>query len=298
MFTVLLFYKYVSIVDPETLRQQQLLLCQQLGLKGRLMIAREGINATLEGSNDSIKAYLRDLLSQPEFSDIHLKQSSGTGDAFPKLVVKVRDEIVSTHLGDQAVDPIRTTARYITAEELHELFLSKEELYIIDMRNDFEQAVGHFENSMLPKLGHFRDLPTILPDLQHLRNKQVITVCTGGIRCEKASGFLIQNGFTNVFQLFGGIVTYMEKYPNQHFKGKLYVFDRREIMGFNTDSPEHEIVGRCEKCGVPSENMINCDLSHCRRYFVCCEGCAAEGKLSTCGIDCGKQSKHGMVATV
>lgn len=106
-----------------------------------------------------------------------------------------------------------------------------------------------------------------------MKDKKILTVCTGGVRCEKASGFLVANGFSDVYQLSGGIVSYMEKYPNEHFKGKLYVFDQRVLMGFNTNDPEHEIVGRCEKCDKKSEHYINCDTVGCHRHFILCEKC-------------------------
>ena len=139
------------------------------------------------------------------------------------------------------------------------------------MRNDYEQKSGYFEGSILSNFENFRDLPTIIPRLKHLKNKRIVTVCTGGVRCEKASGFLLKNGFTEVYQLYGGIVTYMEKYPNQDFKGKLYVFDNRLVIGFNIDAPEHEVVGQCKLCGKQVDSYVNCANDLCHYHFICCD---------------------------
>jgi UPF0176 protein len=289
-FQVLLFYKYLHISDPIKLQSEQQKLCQTLGLKGRVIVAKEGINATLEGETSKIQQYCSDVSNLSGFSDIDFKISLGTGRSFPKLSVKVREEIVSTHL-DLNLDPNKLTGKYISAEELHDLFRSQKEFYIVDMRNDYEHSVGHFKNSILPKLGHFRDLPKILSDLSHLKNKKIITVCTGGVRCEKASGFLILNGFTDVYQLNGGIVKYMEKYPNQDFLGKLYVFDQRIIIGFHTDSEQHQVIGRCLKCGVQSESFTNCAFDDCHKHFICCKNCASKDKVTFCSLFCKEQTE-------
>lgn len=290
MYEILLFYKYTPIADPEKLAHAQRELCEALSLKGRLIFANEGINITLEGKMSDTARYLETLLSDQRFSDIHVKRSLGSGSAFPKLSIKVRSEIVSAHLNDNDVSPSEITGKYLFAEDLHAWIHSKKEFYIIDMRNDYEHKVGYFAGSILPPLKNFRDLPKILPQLEHLKDKTIVTVCTGGVRCEKASGFLVRHGFKDVYQLFGGIVTYMEKYPNEDFKGLLYVFDGRVTMGFNVDDPQHEIVGRCELCGAPSERYIDCNYVHCRgkRHILCCEECLKSKDKGYCSPDCAR----------
>lgn len=285
---ILLYYKYVDIADPKAEMLAQEELCKQLGLTGRVIIAKEGINGTLEGNIENTEKYVEHLLADPRFRDTHIKRSEGTGDAFPKLSIKVRSEIVSAHLGEADVNPNVTTGKYLGPEELHEWFLSGKEFYIVDMRNDYEHRVGYFQDSLLPKLGNFRDLPAILPELVHLKNKTVLTVCTGGVRCEKASGFLVNSGFSDVYQLSGGIVSYMEKYPNEHFKGKLYVFDGRVTMGFNTDAPEHEVVGTCDLCGTKADTYVDCAYLHCKghRHFIACLDCREEDGKVYCSSEC------------
>ncbi|MDO8452518.1 MAG: rhodanese-related sulfurtransferase [bacterium] len=279
---VILFYKYIEIEEPEALMESQKFLCKKLDLKGRMIIAKEGVNGTFEGTPESVREYCKALKSDPRFADVHIKKSEGNGKTFPKLSIKVRDEIVGSHF-ERDVNPTKVTGKYITAEELHELIHSDREFYIVDMRNDFEQEVGYFENSILPGMRNFRDLPKVLPKLAHLKGKTVITICTGGVRCEKASGFLVKNGFEDVYQLFGGIHSYMEKYPNEDFKGSLYVFDQRIVMGFNRE--EREVVGKCASCKTPSENYINCSNDICHKHFIMCEKCVASG-VPTCPEGC------------
>ncbi len=281
-YKIILYYKYVTITNAQSFADAQKELCKKLELKGRIIIANEGINGTLEGTPENIDQYVSELLKDTHFNNTHIKTSEGTGNAFPKLSVKVRNEIVSLKLGENDINPNESTGKYIQAEELHNLLNSSEEFYIIDMRNDYEHKVGHFENSILPKMRNFRDLPKILDTMVHLKDKKIITVCTGGVRCEKASAFLLANGFTNVSQLYGGIVTYMEKYPNQDFLGELYVFDNRVIMGFNTNSPEHKIIGICEKCGISCNRYINCLDDTCHVHFICCENCTNENGMALC----------------
>src|SRR3989338_4266506 len=273
---IILFYKYVHIADPEAVKVWQTEICERLNLTGRCIIAAEGINATFEGTKENIEEYVRELENDERFLDIHFKYSPGTGDAFPKLSIKVRKEIVSLGLVCD-VDPTLLTGKRLKPEELHEWIKEKKEFYIVDMRNVYEHKVGHFENSILPPIENFRDLPKVVEQIKHLKNKTVLTVCTGGVRCEKASGFLITQGFNYVYQLDGGIVTYMEKYPNEDFKGKLYVFDGRVTQSFYTDDPKREVVGKCDSCGNMSENYVNCANPVCHRHFIACNKCLEEG---------------------
>src|SRR3989344_4026560 len=256
-YEIILFYKYVHIVDPEAVKAWQTEICEQSNLTGRCIIAAEGINATFEGTNENIQQYIRELEKDERFSNIHFKYSSGTGEAFPKLSIKVRKEIVSLNLVCD-IDPNVLTGTRLSPEELHQWINEGREFYIIDMRNVYEHKVGHFENSILPPIENFRDLPKVIDQISHLKEKTVLTVCTGGVRCEKASAYLLSEGFKDVYQLDGGIVSYMEKYPNEDFKGKLYVFDNRITMGFYTDDVKHEIVAKCDTCGEKSETYVNC----------------------------------------
>lgn len=276
-YKIILYYKYSEIKDPASFCAEHKKFCEEHNLKGRIIISHEGINGTLEGLNEDTLKYIDFLSSIPGFENTNFKISEGDGKSFPKLSCKVRDEIVSAHLHND-LDPNKITGKYITAEQLHELIHSGKEFYIVDMRNDYEHLVGNFEGSILAPFENFRDLPKVLPKLENLKDKTIITVCTGGVRCEKASGFLVANGFADVYQLENGIVTYMEKYPNEDFNGQLYVFDGRVTMGFNLDDPNRKIIGKCENCGAPSEVYTNCANLMCHKHFICCDDCAIDGK--------------------
>ncbi len=203
---------------------------------------------------------------------------------------------MSLHLGQSGtcdIDPNQVSGIHLKPEELHQWLADKKEFYIVDMRNIYEHKVGHFEGSILPPIENFRDLPKVVEQIKHLKDKTVLTVCTGGVRCEKASGFLMTQGFTDVYQLDGGIVSYMERYPNEDFKGKLYVFDGRVTMGFYTDDAKHEVVGKCDNCGEQTEHFVNCDNPVCHRHFLNCEKCLEQnGGKSFCPGGC-VLSRHG-----
>ncbi len=286
-YKILLYYKYVHINDPKRLMEDQRALCVRLGMKGRIIVAEEGINGTIEGTDSACKEYMEIMKADPRFADIHWKISSGTSDgtAFPRLSIKVRKEIVSLHLTDpegkstsngasdsEDIDPNKLTGVHLKPEELRAWYESGKEFHIVDMRNDYELRVGKFEGTIFPELNNFRDLKKNLDKIADLKDKPVLTVCTGGVRCEKASGLLVREGFKNVYQLDGGIVSYMEKYPGKDFKGSLYVFDKRITMHFE-DPNKHEIIGRCKKCDAPSEHYVNCANLMCHDHFICCENC-------------------------
>lgn len=283
-FTILLFYKYVQIDNPEEVRDWQRSVCENLGLKGRLIVAHEGINVTLEGTTEYVEKYIEELQTDARFLDIHFKKSVGTGDAFPKLSVKARKEIVSLHLEDD-IDPNQITGKHLTPEELKEWYESGKEFYVIDMRNDYEFKVGRFKDSVLMPIQNFRDIPSALAFIEHLKEKTVLPVCTGGVRCEKASGLLVREGFKDVYQLYGGIVNYMEKFPAQEFEGTLYVFDKRVTMDFDPKE-KHVVVGVCDMCGVQTEAFANCRNKQCNKKILACEGCRDEEGTVCCSEAC------------
>lgn len=267
---VLLYYKYVKISNPEEFCDLQREICRKLNLTGRIIIAHEGINGTVEGLLADTARYMEVMKLDVRFRDMSFKKSVGSGQSFPKLQVRVRPEIVASKLD---VDPSVITGKYLAAEELHQWFEQKKEFVIVDMRNDYEHVSGQFEGSILANIHNFYELPLVTGQLKDLKGKTIVTVCTGGVRCEKASGFLVKNGFNDVYQLKDGIVTYMEKYPNEHFLGKLYVFDNRLTVGFNVDSPEHRVFGKCMKCGVSCDSYVNCAYDICHLHYICCNNC-------------------------
>jgi len=219
------------------------------------------------------------------FKGISFKKSEGTGNAFPRLSVRFRPEIVTTDI--EGLDPTQVTGKYLSAYELHTWYEEGREFYVVDMRNDYEYASGHFEGFIPSGLNNFHNLREVLPILSHLKDKILVTVCTGGIRCEKASGFLVSNGFKDVYQLKDGIQTYMEQYPNEHFKGKLYVFDGRITWGVNIDDSKHEVVGKCDHCSKTCDSYVNCAYNECHRHYISCSDCRdKETGLAFCNVSC------------
>ena len=285
-YQVLLFYKYIDLADPEVVALRLRSLALQYGLLGRAIIATEGVNATFEGTAEATEAFVNDFFEDERFADIQVKRSVGNGKTFPKLSVKVREEMVGTHLKKEEADPLRVTGTRLSADELHEWYKENKDFVVVDMRNDYEYASGHFKNSIDPGLRASRDLPEAMPKLEPLKNKTVVTVCTGGVRCEKMSSYLLNQGFKDVYQLEGGIHTYLEKYPIGEFKGTLYTFDQRVTMDFDTAK---EVIGACRLCGEKTEKYVNCVNVECHLHFLACEGChEREGSAPACSSACAE----------
>ncbi|MDP3881219.1 MAG: rhodanese-related sulfurtransferase [bacterium] len=271
-YKIILYYKYVEVENPKQLLKDQRSLCESLGLKGRIIIAGEGINGTLEGKAGKVDEYVKALKADALFFDIDVKESEGNGMAFPKLSVKVRDEIVGSNLSDD-INPAIDTGVHLESDLLHKWYENGEDFVVVDMRNDYEYVSGHFEKSINPQFSNFRDLPEKIEKAGVPRDKKVVTVCTGGVRCEKASAYLKKLGYKNVYQLKNGMHKYLEKYPDGYFKGALYVFDNRHTVRFHKDG---EVVGKCEFCACPTEKYVDDDTSVPSRHILCCEKCFEE----------------------
>lgn len=269
-YNIILFYRFTPIEEPEVFRDEQKVVCRELGLKGRLLVAKEGINGTFEGTSDQIEVYKKYLTAQPPFKDMVFKISRGTGQAFTKLEIKVRPEVIT--LGSGSFNYKTETAAELSAAELETLYNNNEDFAILDLRNDFEVEVGCFEKTINPKLENFRDLPGKLSELEHLKEKKLVAVCTGGIRCEKATCLLKQKGFKNIYQLKDGIHTYMQKFPNSRFRGSLFVFDNRMTTTVVEDL-EHEVISRCVYCGELSEQFYSDDSVRPSKKVICCDTC-------------------------
>lgn len=254
--------------------REQRELASSLGLKGRMLLAEEGVNATFEGSVRQINKYKKAFISRSQFKNVVFKESAGNGRAFSRLEVKVRPEIVT--LG-QTFDVRKETAKTISASELHKMYKKGEEFTILDLRNDYEINVGAFDRTEHPNLQNFRELPEKLESIKHLKNKKTIAVCTGDIRCEKATCLLQQEGFENLYHLEDGIHAYMQKYPGKKgfFKGSLFVFDNRMTTPV-VEGVEREIIGRCIYCGKKSEEFYSNDTVRPSRKVISCARCARE----------------------
>lgn len=281
-FQVLLYYKYVHIDDPELLCSQQKQLCQKLALKGRILIADEGINGTLAGKPENIDTYIKETESVSGLNDIEWKISESDDQVFPRLRVAVRPEIVTLGLRQQAIDvTLANKASYIEPEELLELYKTNQDFVILDARNEYEAKVGKFKDALIPPIDNFREFPEFVQKhLRSYKHKPVITYCTGGIRCEKASAYLKEQGFTNVRQLHGGIHDYGDKTGGEYFEGEMFVFDKRLHIPINNVDPT--TISTCEHCQTKISRYIDCSqLLNCQSLFICCQACEQKYN-STC----------------
>jgi UPF0176 protein len=268
-YPVILFYKYVEILDAEVFAASQRALCQSLELKGRVLIATEGINGTLAGPVEPIDRYVGELKSDPRFSDIEIKVSSGDAWTFPKLVVKVRPEIVTLNAGPIPPDQ----ENHLTPSEWKHMVEENPDVVLLDIRNRFESDAGKFSNAMVCDIEHFRELPKFTERLHGLKDKTILMYCTGGIRCEKASTLFKQKGFKNVFQLHGGIAAYQEQFGNEHWEGECFVFDQRMTVRVEEGLVQ---IGRCAHTGRATSRFVNCLHDPCHRLFLLSEEAEAE----------------------
>ncbi len=280
---VLLFYKYIDVDAPEELAARVRTLATELTLTGRVIVAHEGINGTLEGTVENTETFVKRFFTDPRFADVQVKRSGGTGNSFPSLCVRVREEIVGTGLSQEEANPRVRTAPKISPEELRAWYEEQRDFVVVDMRNNYEFASGHFKNAVEPGISASRHLPLKVGKLAPLKEKTVVTVCTGGVRCEKMAAYLLHKGFKNVRQLDGGIHSYMEKYPGKDFLGTLYTFDQRLTMHFGG---AREVVGKCHLCGRASEEYADCAEESCHLHFIACTNCRdAKGRVY-CSHEC------------
>jgi UPF0176 protein len=275
---ILLFYQFTPLADPEAIRLWQRDLCESLGLTGRILISRDGINGTVGGELAAVKRYVRKTREYPVFKGIDFKWSEGGGGDFPRLSVRVRDEIVSFGApGELRVDEngVIGGGTKLTPEQLHELVETKRaadgDVTFFDGRNAFEAEIGRFENAVVPDVENTRDFVAELDSgaYDHLKHQPVVTYCTGGIRCEVLSSLMVNRGFTEVYQLDGGIAKYGETFGDAGlWHGSLYVFDERKSIEF---SEAAEVIGHCYRCGAATSRMENCADLECRTQLVVCD---------------------------
>ena len=270
-YPVILFYKYVPIRDPQIFTAEQRALCASLELKGRILIASEGINGTLAGSAEAVNRYVAILKADARFSDIEIKISAGDAGTFPKLVVKARSEIVTLNAG--AITPDKDNQ--LSPAEWKRMMEENLDAVPLDIRNRFESDAGKFENAVVCDIEHFRELPQYVDRLQGLKDKTVLMYCTGGIRCEKASTLFRGKGFKNVFQLHGGIAAYQEQFGNEHWQGECFVFDQRMTVRVEEGLVQ---IGRCAHTGRATSRFVNCLHDPCHTLFILSAEAEAENR--------------------
>lgn len=264
----ILFYKYTYINNQEKFKEEQFNLCRSLNLLGTILVAKEGINGCLSGKVEDLKKYKKTLTKNKKFSDIKFKEGPTNKHTFKRLHVRIRDEIVSSKFN---VD-IKNKAQYIEPKQLKQLLDNNEDLVLLDARNNYEFDIGKFKDAIHLDLDTFRQFPTEINQLKNIKDKKIVIYCTGGVRCEKASAFLRENGFKDVYQLHGGILTYGKECGNAHWEGKCFVFDTRGAVDIDPNS-QSEPITQCVLCNLPNADLHNCALTSCDKFFTACENC-------------------------
>jgi len=275
------FYCYFKIFEPSEFRNELYKNLKALDVMGRIYLAHEGINAQVSLPTENLEAFRSYLYSYEPLNGLRLNIAvDDNGKSFYVLDIKVRSKIVADGIVDPAFD-MANKGRYVNAEEFNQL-TNDPGTVVIDMRNHYEYEVGHFENAIEIPSDTFRDqLPMAVDMMNADKNKTIIMYCTGGIRCEKASAYMLHNGFKNVFHLEGGIINYAQQakekgLPNK-FHGKNFVFDQR--LG---ERITDEIIAHCHQCGKPADTHVNCVNDSCHLLFIQCDDCnkAMEGCCS------------------
>ena len=275
---ILLYYGFTPIQDTAAVRLWQHTLCESLGLKGRILVSPHGINGTVGGDMESLKKYVARTKKYPGFKKIDFKWSEATGNEFPRLAVRVKDELVA--FGDPSVikvneDGVVGGGKHLKPYDVQKLVEERgDEVVFFDGRNAFEAKIGKFKNAVIPDVTTSRDFVEEIKSgkYDHLKDKPVVTYCTGGIRCEIISAVMVDNGFKEVYQIEGGIVKYGQKYGDKAlWEGSLYTFDGRMAVDFSSKT---KVIGRCELCDKPTKYYTNCSRIGCHALVLQCEECS------------------------
>lgn len=283
---IILYYSFAPVEDPKAVMLWQKTLCQSLNLKGRILISKHGINGTLGGDMENLKKYCRATKEYPGFGKTDFKWSEGTGNDFPRLSVKVRNELVAFTTPEEvkvAKSGVVNGGKHLKPHEVNALVEEKgDEVVFFDGRNAFEAKIGKFKNAVVPDVQTSHDFIREIESgkYDHLKDKPVVTYCTGGIRCEILSAVMINRGFKEVYQIEGGIVRYGERFRDKGlWEGSLYVFDGRMNVNF---SDEAKTIGECESCGGPTSSFRNCSDLGCRDLILLCDACNSNSANLAC----------------
>ncbi len=276
------FYRYVNLTDIDLLRDELYIEWRSLNILGRVYIATEGINAQLSIPEKKIDLFINKLYSRTYFNNIEIKKAVEEGESFYKLIIKVKNEIVAYKIPKNQYN-MKTVGKHLNYLDFNKAIDNG--ATIVDVRNYYEAEVGKFENAIIPDIDRSEDL---LPEIKRLLKGQeqnkILMYCTGGIRCEKASSYLIKNGFKDVNQLDGGIVKYANEIKKNNIKskfiGKNFVFDSR--LGENVTN---DIISNCHQCNHRSNNHTNCENSACHILFIQCKKCSKK-YLGCCSNKC------------
>ena len=296
---VILYYGFTPLADPEAVKLWQKQLCETLGLTGRIIISKHGINGTVGGDMAAVKKYVKMTRQYPGFKKIVFKWSDGTGSDFPRLQVRVRKELVG--FGDPDVIKVDETGvinggKHLRPAQVDALVKERgDDVIFFDGRNAYEAKIGKFKNAIVPDVQTSHDFIEEIKSGKYdaIKDKPIVTYCTGGIRCEILSAVMVDNGFKEVYQIDGGIVKYGEKFADDGlWEGSLYTFDSRMAIDFSTKT---KVIGECEICKSPSKIFRNCRTKTCHELILLCDSCNELPANSKCTHDQSKVRDSEMV---
>lgn len=283
-YLALAYYRFTPLQDPHLEIQKHKKFFENKDVAGRIYISEEGINGQMSGSIQDTTVYQEWLRQDSRFADIEFKIHTYHENIFPRMTVKYRQQLAAL---DEKVD-LADTGVHVSPEKWRHMLENEKDVLLLDVRNNYETAVGHFENAHLPPLDKFRDFPAYVDELKQTIDPKtkVMMYCTGGIRCELFSALMKKKGFSDVYQLDGGIINYGLQEGTDHWKGKLFVFDDR--LACNIDGKEAGPISKCHHCHLPSDTYYNCANMDCNELFLCCKSCH-ETYQGACSHTC-KQS--------
>lgn len=283
---IILYYGFAPISDPEAVKLWQQTLCGSLGLKGRILISKHGINGTLGGDMSALRKYAHQTKKYQGFRKIDFKWSDAMGTEFPRLRVKVRDELVAFGTADELVVDARGVVgggKHLKPREVDQLVAERgDDVVFFDGRNAWEARIGKFKNAIVPQVETTHDFIKELESGKYdsIKDKPIVTYCTGGIRCEVLSAVMIKRGFKEVYQIDGGIVRYGESQGDKSlWEGSLYVFDERMNIDF-TDKAK--TIGECDLCGGATSKYRDCSSPSCKDLVLLCTACEAKPESLNC----------------
>ncbi len=295
MQKIVLYYKFTPLKDPEAIKLWQKTLCDSLNLRGRILVSEHGLNGTVGGDIDDVKAYVKATKQYPSFKDTMFKWSDGSREDFPRMSVKVRRELVGFKNSDDefTVDEAGVVGggKHLKPRQVHELVEQYgDDVVFFDGRNAHEAQVGKFKNAIVPNTHTSRDFIRELESNKYddIKDKKVVTYCTGGVRCEVISAMMKKRGFQEVYQIDGGIVKYGEAYGDDGlWEGSLRVFDNRKVTNF---SDRAKTIGSCTHCQGKTSNFENCALASCNDLVLICDSCKRNSDLLYHSVECKQQA--------
>ena len=270
-YSILLYYLYTPIEDPPSFRETHHQYCIGKDLLGRIIIAPEGINGTLSGPQKACENYMNHLKADPRFAAIKFKVTPYHTHAFQKLHVRIKKEIV--HAGLPHIKPYQKTGLHLTPASFEKI-KDEEDVILLDVRSKYEHKLGKFKDAITLDINHFREFPAHIASLKKYKNKKIVTICTGNVKCEKASAYLLTQGFQKVYQLEGGIIQYGIDTDGSAFEGSCYVFDNRITTPIN--KKEATVISHCHACSTSCKRMINCANPDCNLHIPLCIPCGEE----------------------